>query len=89
MKTIYISGCFLALGFFASWAYDSYKRNGLDVTVGLVLLFVSLVLCSWIGAFLGWFCGQDDKAWFNKRLFFLKKKGGNNEAQTDVHSDAD
>jgi len=87
MKTIYISGCFLALGYYASWTYDSYKRNGLDVTVGRVILFISLVLCSWIGAILGWLSGQGKKAWFNKRLFYLKKKGGSDE--TAVHSDSD
>lgn len=76
MKTIYISGCFAAIGYLAAWACDDFKKRGIVVKAGVLVLSVCLVLCSWLGVAILWLCDEDKKDWFNKELFRMKKEVG-------------
>lgn len=87
MKVIYLLGCIAVLAIWSKAVMNEVKEKGkLDVTVGDVLNLLLLTICSWLGVAKA-LLASNMEGFYNKVIYTFK--GGNNENQTDVHSDAD
>ena len=83
----YLLGCMTVLiAWWTAAKREANEKGKLDVTVGNVLTLVCLALCSWLG-FAKVVLSSYKPEWYKKVIYTFK--GGNDENQTDVHSDAD
>ena len=87
MKVIYLLGCVAVLACWWKATKLEVKESGkCDVTVCDILNLLLLTICSWLGVAKA-LLASNMEAWYNKVIYTFK--GGNDETQTDVHSDAD
>lgn len=87
MKVIYLLGCVAVLAIWCKAVKNEVNEKGkLEVTIGDVLNLLLLTICSWLGVAKA-LLASNMEAWYNKVIYTFK--GGNDETQTDVHSDAD